>query len=169
MPTKNTLTHRYLKIALTLTVALMAIFYVLHNLANWSSATGSIGYVLSLTDHTVYPNSLVPAIGDPAMVTVAAIIICLGEASAGLIALVGAFKLWRARKGDAAAFTEAKRMASLGAGLVALVWFFLFAVIGAAVFQMWQTAIGSGSHRDAMSFAMLGLLTLIYLTQPEPE
>ena len=169
MPTKNTLTHRYLKIALTLTVALMAIFYVAHNLANWAAANGAVGYVLSLADHTAYPNSLVPPVHDPAMVMVAVGIICLSEISAGVVSLIGAFGLWRARKGDAAAFSAAKRLACLGAGLAALVWFFLFEVIGGALFQMWQTDVGGASHREAMSLAMLALLTLIYLSQPEPE
>jgi predicted small integral membrane protein len=169
MPSKNALTHRYLKIALTLTVALLALFYVAHNLANWAAANGAVGYVLSLADHTAYPNSLVPPVHDPAMVMVAVAVICLGEISAGVVSLIGAFQLWRARKADVAAFSAAKRLACLGAGLAALVWFFLFEVIGGALFQMWQTTVGSGSHRDAMSFAILALLTLIYLAQPEPE
>ncbi len=169
MPSKNTLTHRYLKIVLTLAVALLATFYVAHNIANWSSATAAVGYVLSQADHAIYPNDLAPAITSPALVAIATGIICAGEILVGVVALIGAFKLWGARKADAAAFSAAKKTAALGAGLGVIQWFFGFEVIGGALYQMWQTQIGGGSHHDAMTFAMLAFLTLIYLTQPEPE
>lgn len=169
MPTSNALTHRYLKIALTLTVALLALFYVAHNIYNWNSATAAVGYVLSQADHAVYPNDIPPAITNPTLVAIGTAIICLGEILVGVVSLIGAFRLWSARKGDFAAFTAAKRFACLGAGLAVLQWFLGFEVIGGAFYQMWQTQIGGGSHHDAMQFAILGFLTLIYLTQPEPD
>ena len=161
--------HRYLKIALTLSVALLALFYAAHNVANWSSAQAAVGYVLGQQEHAVYPNSLVPAISSPAAVTGALILICLGEFAAGACALIGTYRLWTARQASASEFAAAKRLAVIGSGLAGLVWFLLFAVVGGALFQMWQTQAGALSLEGAFQFSGLSLLTLIYTSLPEPE
>ncbi len=161
--------HRYLKVGVTLSVALLALFYFAHNLANWSAAHGAIGYVLSQQDHVVYPNNLAPAIANPLFVSIVLAIVCAGEAAAGILALVGAFRLWTARKLDRAAFAAAKRFAILGSGAAVLVWFLLFAVVGGALYQMWQTEVGAGSLEGAFQYAGLSFLSLIYLSLPEPE
>ena len=161
--------HRYLKIALTLSVALLALFYVAHNLANWEAARGAVGYVLGQQDHGVYPNSLAPAVSNPLLVTAVTLVICAGEAMAAALALLGAVRLWSARKADAARFNAAKRFAVLGSGVAVLVWFLLFAVFGGALYQMWQTEAGALSLDGAWQFSGLSFLTLIYLSIPELE
>ena len=161
--------HRYLKAALTLSVALLALFYFAHNLANWAAATGAVGYVLGLQDHQAYPVSLAPSISSTATHAAVTAIICAGELAAGLTALIGAWRLWSARKADRAGFAAAKTMAVIGAGTAALVWFLLFAVFGGAFYQMWQTEAGANSLQGAWQFSGLALLTLIYVSQPEPE
>ena len=161
--------HRYLKIALTLSVALLALFYVAHNIANWDAARGAVGYVLGQQDHGAYPNNLAPAVSSPAFVTAVVLLICAGEAAAAAIALIGAAKLWSARNADVARFNAAKRLAVLGTGTAVLVWFLLFAVFGGALYQMWQTEAGALSLNGAWQFSGLSFLTLIYLSLPEPE
>lgn len=160
--------HRYLKILLSLCVALMALFYVLHNLVNWDAATAAIGYVMSLQDHDVYPASLAPAVTSPVLVNLTLIVICIGELAAGLLALAGTIRLWQARRADAAGFAAAKRFAVLGAGVAVLVWFGLFAGFGGAFYQMWQTEVGAGSLEGAFQYAGLSFLTLIYVSLVEP-
>lgn len=161
--------HRYLKIALTLSVGLLALFYVVHNIVNWDSATGAVGYVLSREGHVVYPDSLVPSITSPTVHAVITAIICIGEAAAAILSLLGAWRLWSARNADVVAFAAAKRTAVVGVGLAALVWFFLFAVFGGALYQMWQTEIGAGSLEGAWQFSGLSFLTLLYLSLPHGE
>lgn len=161
--------HRYLKIALTLSVALLALIYAAHNIVNWNSATGAVGYVLSQQDHQAYPASLLPPIVSPAVHAIITGIICVGEVAAGVVSLIGAWRLWIARKADTVAFAAAKRLAVMGAGIAALVWFFLFAVFGGALFQMWQTEVGAASLEGAWQFSGLSFLTLLYLTLPYGE
>ena len=161
--------HRYLKIALTLSVALLALFYVAHNIVNWGSATGAVGYVLSQQDHQAYPASLLPPIVSPAMHAIVTGLICAAEVAAGAVCLVGAWRLWIARKADTGAFAASKRLAVIGTGTAALVWFFLFAVFGGALFQMWQTEVGAASLVGAWQFSGLSFLTLLYLTLPYGE
>ena len=161
--------HRYLKIALTLSVGLLALFYAAHNIVNWSSATGAVGYVLSQQDHAAYPVSLVPAITSSVAQALITGIICLGEAAAAIVSLVGAWRLWSARNADRPAFAAAKSTAVIGVGLAALVWFFLFAVFGGALYQMWQTEVGAQSLEGAWQYSGLSLLTLIYLSMAEGD
>jgi predicted small integral membrane protein len=161
--------HRYLKIALTLSVGLLALFYVTHNIVNWDAATGAVGYVLSQQDHRVYPESIAPAIASPAAHTGITALICAGELAAAIFSLIGAWRLWSARNADVVVFATAKRNAVIGSGLAALVWFFLFAVFGGALYQMWQTEVGAGSLEGAWQFSGLSFLTLIYLTLPHGE
>jgi predicted small integral membrane protein len=161
--------HRYLKVALTLSVALLALFYAAHNLANWGAANGAVGYVLGQQDHVVYPTNLAPAVTNPALVAALVILICAFEIASGMLALVGTYRLWIVRRADAAAFQAAKRFAVLGAGLAAITWFLLFAAFGGALYQMWQTDVGAQSLEGAFQFSGLAFLTLIYLSLPELE
>ncbi len=161
--------QRYLQIVVTLSVSLLALFYVAHNLANWNEALEAIGYVLSQQDHAVYPNNLAPAITNSGVVSAVLIAICAGEMAAGLFALVGGYRLWSARKSETACFTAAKRFAIIGVGLAVTVWFLLFAVIGGALYQMWQTQVGAGSLAGAFQYAGLSFFALIHLSLPEPE
>jgi len=136
--------HRYLKIALTLAVGLQALFWFGTNLLNWEAAHGAVGYVLSQQDHLGYPNHLVPAITSPLIITVVLLTILAGEAAAGALALLGVYRMWRARKASSEIFATAKRHAVLGSGIAVLVWFLLFAVLGGALYQMGQAEGTSG-------------------------
>lgn len=158
---------RNLKALFTALLGLMALFFVINNFVNLDRAHGSLAYVLSHADHVAYPKSFVPAL-SPAMAWIPTIAVLIAESATAAICLLGAMRLWNARK-DAAAFAAAKNMAKLGAGLAIFTWFGLFTVLGSAAHQMWQTEIGEGSASSAFTFAALGFFTLLHLGQPEAE
>ncbi|MXP14314.1 DUF2165 family protein [Altererythrobacter confluentis] len=158
---------RNLKALFTALLGLMALFFVINNFVNLEQAHGSLAYVLSLTDHTAYPKSFVPPL-TPAMAWLPTIAVLLAECATAAVCLLGALRLWTARK-DAAAFAEAKKTAKLGAGLAIFTWFGLFTVFGSAAYQMWQTEIGDGSASGAFTFTALAFFTLLHLGQPEAE
>ena len=157
---------RYLKITFVAALGVMALLYVTHNIMNLDQAYGAVGYVLGLENNEVFENNLLPAFGGPAMQALAWVIFAF-EVACGVICLLGAWKLWQARGGDAATFEAAKGTAKLGAGLAVIIWFGFFGVIGGAGYQMWQSEIGAGSLADAFKFSVWGLLVLIYLGQRE--
>jgi len=159
---------RILKILLSIAFALFCIVYAAQNVANIEQAYGAVGYVLGNVDHVVYPASIGPSITSPVLLRVATWIIIAGEFLAGLLALKGAWDLWAARSGDAAAFQAAKRFVNLGFGVGLLVWFGLFQALGGALFQQWQTEIGGGSLEDAGIFlAAIGALLLFLNLAPD--
>ncbi|AWL12479.1 hypothetical protein HMF8227_02009 [Saliniradius amylolyticus] len=152
---------RLLKILLVIFVGLQGWFYVAGNIANWDSGIGAIGYVLSMQGNEVYPNPIFPAITSDIGVTIAFLIILTGEFLVGALSLKGAWDLWQVRHLDGEAFNNAKTFATLGAGMGVLVWFGGFVVIGGALFQMWQTQIGSGSFEGAFIYALTSGLVLL--------
>lgn len=158
---------RILKIILVTFVGLQGWFYVAGNLANWSSGVGAVAYVLSMEGHEVYGTPIFPPITSPAIVTVAFLIIVFGEFLVGALSLKGAWDLWQARNAEAETFNSSKTFAVLGAGMALVVWFGGFVVVGGALFQMWQTQIGTGSFEGAFIYAVTSGIVLLFLINPD--
>jgi predicted small integral membrane protein len=75
--------------------------------------------------------------------------------------------MWQARNADRATFSASKKWAQIGSGVGVFVWFGLFGVIGAALFQMWQTTVGAGSMNGAFQYFFYCAITLLFLNQPD--
>ena len=160
--------HRYLKIALTLAVGLLASLWFANNLLNWETAHGAVSYTLSQADQAGYANHLVPPVTSSIAATLVLLAIVLGEGAAGGLALAGAVRMWTARNTSEIAFANAKRLAVLGSGIAVLVWFLLFQVFGGTLILMGQSEGARGALDGAFRFASYSFLTLIYVTLPEP-
>ena len=143
---------RYLKILFMIFIALLCLFYAGQNVANLDACYQAFAYVLSRADHQIYPDSIVPAVQNGAVIWLALTLVVSLEFLAGLLAAKGAWDLWSARSGSAETFNAAKTYALLGCGTGIVVWLGLFAVFGGALLQMWQTDIGAGSLEDAFQF-----------------
>ncbi len=155
---------RLIKILLSLAMALMAIIYATQNVMNLETAHATVGYVLGMGENAVYPKSFLPAITNSGLVWAAIGTIITFEYLAGLLLLIGTFKLWGARNSDAMGFDMAKKTTLIGCGVGMLVWFGLFHVIGGALFQMWQTEIGDGSLRGAFWFGGMLAFSALYIS-----
>lgn len=154
---------RWLKILLTLFVAVFCGVYALQNIMNLPAGHGFVGLMTSMEGHVAYPNSIGPPITNPTLVWVMFWIIILGELTAAALALKGAWDLFRVRSADAATFNDMKTYA-LAAPLVGmLVWFGVFGAVGGAYFQMWQTEAGEGpfTHAGMFSIQMAALFLVI--------
>lgn len=162
------MTDRIMKSLIAAVLGAMALFYVIHNWMNLDSAYGAVAYVLGMEGNEIFPNNLLPAFSPPLAYALAWVIFAF-ETATGIFCLLGAWKLWSARKADAATFESAKTFARIGAGLAILTWFGIFGTLGGAGYQMWQTEVGSGSLSDAYKFSVWGFLLLIYLALPERE
>lgn len=143
---------RTLKCVFVVLLALMCLFYALQNIANIDACYGAIAYVLSMQDHTAYPNSIIPSITNGSIVWIAVVVIIATELLAGIVLAKGAFDLWLARHADAATFNSAKRFAFVGAGIGIIVWFGYFGVFGGSLMQMWQTQTGAMSLNGAFQY-----------------
>lgn len=160
--------QRYIKFGLAVAVGLLAGLWCINNLVNWDTAVGAVGYALSQQNQSGYPVQLIPATEKAAIAVGGLIAICLAEATAAILALLGAWRMWALRAADVAAFTSAKQTAILGAGVAVLTWFLGFQVIGGAGVMMGQAEGMDGAMRGAFTFGIYSFLTLIYLSLPEP-
>lgn len=158
---------RILKIVLVVFVGLQGLAYVAGNIANWDAGHGAIAYVLGMEGHAVYGNHIVPPITHPTLVSIAFLVIISGEFLVGALSLAGAWRMWRARHDQADAFNAAKTLAILGAGMAMVVWFGGFVVMGGALFQMWQTQVGTGSFEGAFIYGAASALVLLFVNSPD--
>lgn len=158
---------RILKIMLVILVGLQGWFYVAGNIANWNAALGAVGYVLGMIGHEVYPSHIFPAITNSTLITIALLMIILGEFLVGAFSIKGAWDLWKVRKADAKDFNAAKTSAILGAGTALVVWFGGFVIIGGGLFQMWQTQVGTGSFNGAFIYGATSGLILLFVNSPD--
>ena len=159
---------RHLKTLVALCVAGLAGLYGIQNLFNISEAHGFVSLMLSQQERPAYPSGLIPPIGSEAIAWAILAIIIITELAAAVLALFGAWSMFKNRKaGDA--FRNSKQVAMLGAGLGVLIWFGYFQVIGGAGLQMWQAQAGQGPMNGSFQYAVLCFLALIFLAQAEPE
>lgn len=158
---------RMFKIIFTAIVALQALLFAIQNVVNLEAAYQATAYVLGNQDHVAYASSIVPAITSPALIWLALTVILVGEFGAGLLAARGALDLWKNRGAAASEFNAAKHYAIIGCGVSVIVWFGLFMVMAAALFQMWQTEIGAGSYSDAFKIFTASMLVLLFLMQKD--
>jgi len=157
---------RYLKVFLVLFIGLHALIYALQNLANLEQAHAALGYVLSSTDHQVYPHTMFFAVANPTVHWAALGLVIIGELAVGALGIKGAWDMFAARNASAERFHAAKVNGVLAAGIALLVWFGFFMTFGAAFFQMWQTKVGAGSMEGAFMYSMASAITMmfVYLT-----
>ena len=158
---------RYFKIVLVILVGLQGLFYFISNAVNWEYAQMAVGAVLSQADSPAYPNLIVPAITSPFLVKLALASIMTGELLVGLMCSKGAYDLWKQVNHDAAAFNTAKTWAIAGCCMALIVWFGIFQVFGAALFQMWQGQVGVGSFEGAFMYHAASAIILIFVNQAD--
>nr|WP_321359574.1 DUF2165 family protein [uncultured Hyphomonas sp.] len=158
---------RYFKIALIVLVGLQGLFYFISNAVNWEYAQMAVGAVFGQADSPAYPNLVVPAITSPLLIKLALIGIMTGELLVGLLCFKGAFDMWKQVGGDAGTFNASKAWAIAGCCTALIVWFGVFQVFGAALFQMWQSQIGIGSFEGAFMYLSASALVMIFVNQKD--
>ncbi|MCB2099149.1 MAG: DUF2165 family protein [Parvularculaceae bacterium] len=158
---------RIVKIILVVFVGLQGLFYFISNAVNWDYAQAAVGAVLSQADAPFYKNLIVPPITNPTLVALATMTIMTGELLVGLISFKGAADLAAKAAAPAAEFNKAKTFAVLGCSMALIVWFGGFLVIGTALFQMWQGAVGVSSFEGAFMYLGSSAFVLLFLNQPD--
>lgn len=163
----ETMADRVLKALITASVALMALLYVAHNLANLQQAYDFFAYTTSHADQEAYPITLLPV--PPAFLIVIAMIVVFSlELLAGLGGLFGAWKLWSLRNASSRDFEAGKTWAKIAMGAAVLNWWGLFQGIAVAGYQLWQMPLGQGPFDGSWIFGGMAMMTLIYVSMGEP-
>lgn len=156
---------RLIKTAMVVAVGLWGILVAADNIFDYDSNWQFVQHVLSMD--TVFPDNALKyrAVTNPKLQMIAYWSIIATEWAIGLACLAGGWRLFRASK-DASAFTRAKPLAAAGLGLVFLLYYVGFIVIGGEWFSMWQSQTWNGQPKAAM-FLGCAMLVLIVLLLPE--
>ncbi|WP_100261137.1 DUF2165 family protein [Qipengyuania seohaensis] len=159
---------RLLKAAITASVALMALLYVAHNIANVPQAFDFFVYTTSHADQQAYPVTLFP-VPPKFLIAIGMVLVFSLELIAGFGGLYGAWKLFSLRNASSAEFDAGKRWAKIAMGAAVINWWGLFQGVAVAGYQLWQMPLGEGPFYGSFFFGAMAMMTLIYLGQSEQK
>lgn len=157
---------RYAKLALTAAMALFMTLVAFGNITDYGSNWQYVQHVLSMDTTFNSPNLMWRAVTDPALQTLAYLLIIATEAASAAILWWGSARLWRHRRAAAVRFNAAKDVAIAGLTLAMLLWLTGFMTIGGEWFAMWQSQVWNGQDSASRFLAFTGLV-LIFLSLPD--
>lgn len=152
---------RFTKIMLVAAVAVFLLMGAFFNVYDWNGTTGAVAATTSMATFEGGAEDW-RATSSPAVIITGALFIALLKVTAGALCLIGVFKMWAARKGDAAAFGSAKELALSGCAIAMFLLFAGWIVIAETWFELWRSDV----MRDAAlqtAFRYGAMITLIAL------
>jgi predicted small integral membrane protein len=150
-----------MKILLVLSVALWALFGLLGNLTDWDGTVGAVAAVTSMATLESGAEHW-QATSNKAVILAGAVFILLGKAMAGLMCLVGTWRMWSTRGADAAAFNASKTVALTGCAVAVFMLFMGWIVIAETWFELWNSNVMRGPVLGS-AFRYGGMIALIAL------
>jgi predicted small integral membrane protein len=159
---------RLSKALLVLLVGLFALLVGVDNIVDYGTNYAFVEHVMAMD--TIFPNSTLKwrAITSPLLQQLGYASIIAAEIATGVLCILGALLLWRARGATSRTFNAAKSVAVAGLTLGFALWFFGFLPVGGEWFQMWQSPTWNGQEAAFRFVASIGIV-LIYLTQKDDE
>jgi len=152
---------RTTKIIMVGVVALWGFIGAFLNVYDWSGTTGAIAATTSMTTFEGGVDDWRATSSVP-VIWAGALFITLAKTAIGLLCLLGALRMWAARKRDASAFARSKELALSGCGIAMIFLFAGWIVIAETWFELWR----SDAMRDIAlqsAFRYGGMITLIAL------
>lgn len=152
---------RNAKMGLVVSVALWGFVGVFQNVIDWD---GTFAAVRATTSMVTFEGGAThwQATSNPVVVWIGALFIMLSKLAAGVMCAIGALNMWRARAGDALAFTAAKKVALTGCAIAVIMLFGGFVVIAESWFELWRSDVMRGPVLET-AFRYGGMITLIAL------
>lgn len=158
---------RLLKLSMVFAVGVWALMIAADNLLDYESNWQFVQHVLSMD--TVFPDNALKyrAITSPLFQSIGYWLIIFTEWTMSLMCLAGTWLLFKARQSQAS-FARAKPLAASGLGLIFLLYFVGFVMVGGEWFCMWQSQIWNGQAK-AFMFLSCAMLVLIVLLMREDD
>lgn len=152
---------RTLKIVLVLSVAAWGLLGAFGNLTDWSGAVKAVSAVTSMATIKDGAASWQATHSQP-LIFIGAAFIPLLKIVSGILCLIGAGHMWRARAGSAQEFQVAKSYALAGCAVALILLFVGWIVIAAVWFELWRSPTLGRSALDT-AFRYGGFIALIAL------
>jgi predicted small integral membrane protein len=152
---------RILKIILVLSVAAWGLVGVFGNILDWNGTTEAVGAATSMATFEGGADDW-RATSNLAIILAGALFIVSFKSACAILCLAGAWQMWTARAGDAAAFAKAKTLALAGCAVAIFMLFFGWIVIAESWFELWRSEAMREAALDA-AFRYCGIIGLIAL------
>ena len=162
------MTIRLLKALMVFVVGFWALLIAADNIFDYDSNWEFVRHVLSMD--TVFPNNALKwrAITNPTLQSLGYWGIIATEWVMCALCFAGAWQLFKARR-SRAAFATAKPTAACGLGLIFLLYYVGFVIVGGEWFCMWQSQIWNGQAKAVMFLTCAMLVLLVVLAREEDE
>lgn len=153
------------KIVLVFGMGMFLFLAAVNNTLTYSGTLGAVKSAVDMQGTFKAPALMWRAFENPAYIWMAAAAIVACEYVAGVICLIGTWRLWKARS-SAADFNAAKSTAILGLTIGACLYLVGFQTIAGEWFMLWQNR---NVHTLDEAFRDFGLamLTMIWLRTPD--
>lgn len=159
---------RISKLLMVACLAAFALIVTFDNITDYDTNFQFVRHVLSMD--TTFPGNalLYRSINQPALWSLAYILIIAAEGVCGLVLAAGAAAMLRNLRASRPVFERARNFAVAGVTIAFLIWFLGFMVIGGEWFAMWQSTTWNG-QQAAFRFYMTALAVLLFVNQPDAE
>jgi predicted small integral membrane protein len=158
---------RLAKIAVTAASGVLMLLVAADNVFDYGVNYDAVQHILSMDAVPPTPLSW-RAIASPALQRLLYDLIIATEFAAALLSLLGAWRLWRARRSGAKAFNAAKGLAVAGLATGFLLYDFGFMAIGGEWFQMWRAG-AYNLQESAFRFIGAEGLALLFVSLADVE
>jgi predicted small integral membrane protein len=153
---------RITKIAAAGIIGAMGLLFFLDNLFNLQSAYSVTSFVVSGAEQPYY-KILGPTVSASWLTWLSLFIIMAGELAVGVLGVLGALQMVKARAGSQDGFDTAKSYALAAGALGMIVWYGFFVVLGEGYFHMWQTETGLASVEGAFRYGTVCAVLMFYI------
>ncbi|NNC37939.1 MAG: DUF2165 family protein [Hyphomonadaceae bacterium] len=153
--------HRIVKILLILSVAMWGTLGAFGNFDDWE---GTKGAVEATTSMVTFEESLAHwrATSNTVIIMIGAVLIPFLKLLTAALCFLGAWKMWGARKADAAVFHRASYWALTGCGVAMFMLFAGWIVIAETWFELWRSDVLRDASLQA-AFRYCGMIGVIAL------
>ena len=153
---------RLTKIGAAFFIGGIGALFFLDNLFNLEAAYSTVSLIVSGAEQPYY-KILGPTVSSTWLTYLALFTIMAGELAVGVLGLMGAVRMFRARRGSVEDFGAAKATAITAGVLGMLVWYGFFIVVGEGYFHMWQTEVGLASVEGAFRYGTVCAVLMFYI------
>jgi predicted small integral membrane protein len=129
---------KLIKIFLASAVGVMLLLAAVNNVIMYQGGIGVVGGAAGMETTFQDPLAMWRAISSPALIWVLFASIVVGELVAGLVCARGALSMWLGRD-NPDAYEAGKRQATIGLGIAAAMYSWVFLTVANEWFMMWQS------------------------------
>lgn len=154
---------RYSKMLLSGALSVLILLVAINNVTDYNTNFEIVSHVMSMDQVPSGSPLEWRAVANPTLHRALYAFIIAVEFAAGLLILIGVWRLLLTRKAEAARFNAAKDVAIVGLTLAVGLYLFGFMAVGGEWFQMWR--IGPDLEQAAFRFIGCAALVLLFLGQ----